>query len=392
MKTKVDKIVDKKGKKRLLSETPSPIKSNLKQESINELKKSPKKIKLADTQQNPASEEKVSKVGNKIKQQSSTAKLLEIKKDTKEKTELTVKSKKEPGRSKRRRPYNNLNLSVEQIMKKIEEIKSRETLSKRAKKILGVLNRKLRECGNESGKLDTAEKKSKKAEHPTDVSINNKKAEHRANISKNEKKVNDNKKVEKYIQSKNKLQEEDDDDDDDDDDDSDAEEDKDSDVEEESEEDESDESKVKNELSFTTDEKDDDESDEDEEDEEAENEEDEEDDDEEVESEEDEEVQGEEDEEDEDDEDEEDDEDDDEEENKKTIIKKPIPSEARNKKIQNANEQEQDKNKQERNNNKQEQNKNKQEQNKNKQFSDNEQKGELKKKRYVLFVGNLPLK
>lgn len=242
------KVVDK-GKKRSLSETSVSIKSNQKQKNIDEFKKGPKKAKFADVKQNgnptlggkaPIFKivDKQKKEENKIiKQQSNTVKPLEIKKDTKEKKELTVvKSEKETigrtNRLRRRRPYNSLNLTVEQMTKKIAEIQSREVLSKRAKKILGTLNRKLRECGNKSEKLDTVGKKS------------NKKMEHANALMKNRQKTNDEDKTKvekKHVQSKAKLQEEDDDD-------SDVEEDEDdSNVEEESEE-ESDESKTENEL------------------------------------------------------------------------------------------------------------------------------------------------
>ncbi|XP_024874971.1 coiled-coil domain-containing protein 13-like [Temnothorax curvispinosus] len=237
MKTKVE---DKKAKKRSLSETSVSIKSNQKQENINEFKKGSKKAKLAGVKQNgnPTSGEKapILKVVDKqkkeqnkaIKQQSNIVKLSETKRDTKEKTELTVvKSMKETGdrinkRNKRRpaRPYNQRDLTVEQITEKIAEIQRREVLSKRAKKLLGVLKRKLRESGNNSEKLDIVGKKS------------NKKAEHRENVlMQSKQKANDESKTKaekKHIQSKGKPQEEDDDD-------SDIEEDdEDSDVEEES--------------------------------------------------------------------------------------------------------------------------------------------------------------
>ncbi|XP_071634126.1 uncharacterized protein [Temnothorax longispinosus] len=383
MKTKVE---DKKAKKRSLSETSVSIKSNQKQENINEFKKGSKKAKLAGVKQNgnPTSGEKapILKVVDKqkkeqnkaIKQQSSIVKLSETKRDTKEKTELTVvKSMKETGdrinkRNKRRpaRPYNQRDLTVEQITEKIAEIQSREVLSKRAKKLLGVLKRKLRESGNNSEKLDIVGKKS------------NKKAEHRENVlMQSKQKANDESKTKaekKHIQSKGKPQEEDDDD-------SDIEEDdEDSDVEEESLDEESldeeDEIMKKREIQktvlkrleeFKSDEDEELESEENEE--EVENEEDEE----EVENEEDEDEEDEENEEDDEDvEDEEDEEDQEDEEDevqtdllRKVYLKKL--SEMRMKEGLNKNKQEQNKNKQEQNKNKQEHNKNKQEQNKNKE-------------------------
>jgi len=258
--------MDKKAKKRSLSETSLSIKSNQKHGNTNKSKKSSKRAKLAGFKQNghPTSGEKtlISKVVDKqkkeqnkiVKQQSSIVKPSETKRGTKEKTKITIVKPKEETVSKtsspskkRRMPYSTLNLTAEQITKKIEEIRSREVLSKRAKKILRILNKKLKECANDSKKLDTAGKKS------------NQKTEHRANaLMKNRQKANDDetKIKKKPVQSKKTNPQEEDEDEDD------------SDVEEESDEDESDESDAENKLIDSKKEEIDDESDEAEEDEE----------------------------------------------------------------------------------------------------------------------------
>lgn len=384
MKTKV---LDKKGKKRSISETSTFIKSNQKQENVDELKKSFKKAKFGIKQNgNPTVGEKapVSKVMDKqkkeqnkiVKQQSSIVKPSETKK---EKTELTVvKSKKETdGKIHRGNKTPSMivkNFTEEQVTKKIAEIKSREMLSKRAKRLLGALKNKLREYENNSEKLDTVDKKS-----------NRKKVEQPANTLKKTNEIK-TKAEKKLVTRKDEPQEEDDSD-------NELEEEEDSDIEEESEEEESDESEAENELIGSLSNKKeevDDESDEDEEDEEEiESEEDEEEESEDIDDEEG--IESEEDEEDEeaneDEEDEDDEEDEEDEEDEKNIIKKSDFLELKKKEVQNKNKQRQNKNKQEQNKNKPEQNKNKQVP----QFSDNEQKGEMNKKRYVLFVGNLPL-
>lgn len=388
-------VADKKGQKRTHNEN---VKSNQAQGDINELKKNIKKTKFVDVKQNgsPVLGQKAPVVHKKkeqnktIKQQSSSIKQSTTQGETKAKTELSAaKPKNETKgmkkRSRRSRPYSQINLTTEQLTKKIAEIQSREVVSKTAKRKLGVLLKKLKESGVNSEKLDELQKKS------------NKKAENRVNVLM--KKANDEKKMKlekKPVLSKGKPQEVDDDDS--------EEEEIDSDVEEESEEEESDENERQNvQLTVKRNEAED-ESDEDEEDDEDEEEENE------LEIEEDEELESDEDEEeveslegeeddkdDEDEEDDEDDEDDEEDEDedeteKNTILKKLVLSGTKNKEMQNK--QEQNKNKQEQNKNKQVQNKNTQEQNKNKQVPqsfDNQQKGELHKKRYVLFVGNLPL-
>lgn len=349
----------KKGKKRSLSETSVSIKSNQKQGNVGELDKSPKRPKFAGSKQNgnptlaekvpifKAMDEQKKEQGKIVKQQGSIVKSLKTKRDTKEKAKLTIVKKETAGktssRSRRRRPYSTITLTEEQITKKIGEIKSREVLSKRAKKILGILNRKLRECENESEKLDTVGKESnKKTEHRANAPMKNRKTE-----ANNEDKTKAEKKL---VQSKGKLQEEDEDDSNaEDEDDSDAEEDKDdsdaeededdSDVEEDEDdsdiEEESDESEVENKLVDNKKKEIDDESDEDEEDEEVKQ--------------------------------DEEDEEDEEEGNKEDTIKKAKLSEVGKEEVQNKNKQAS-------------------------QSLDNQKKEEAKKKRYVLFVGNLPLK
>jgi len=363
MKTK---IVHKNEKKRSLSESFVSPKDE-KEGNVNEPSKNPKRIKFSGSKQNgnltlekkvPISrmdkQRKQREQSKMIKQQNNIVKPSEIKKDTKEEAKLIklVKPEKEIVnktrrlKSKSRNVSNYIaNLTMEQITKKIEEIKSRDVLSKRAKRLLGALNKKLKECVNETEKLDEVGKKSnKKVEYCTNA------------LMRNKQKVNEDKikAGKKHVQSKGKLQEEDD---------SDIDEDE-SDIE-----DESDENEIENELADNKKKEIDDESDEDEEDEEEiEDEEDEEEiEDEEVEDEEEEEVEDEEDIEDEDnEEDEEDEEDEKDEKDEEDIIKKAKISEVR-KKVQN----------------------------KNKQGSHslaNQKKGEIKKKRYVLFVGNLPRK
>lgn len=341
-----------KGKKRSLSETFVSIKSNQKQGNVGELNKSPKRPKFAGSKQNgnptlaekvpifKAMDEQKKEQGKIVKQQGSIVKSSKTKRDTKEKAKLTIVKKETAGktssRSRRRRPYSTITLTAEQITKKIGEIKSREVLSKRAKKILGILNRKLRECENESEKLDTVGKESdKKTEHRANAPMKNRKTE-----ANNEDKTKAEKKL---VQSKGKLQEEDEDDSNaEDEDDSDAEEDVDvSDAEEDEDdsdiEEESDEGEVENKLVDNKKKEIDDESDEAEEDEEVKQ-------------------------------DEEDEEDEEEEGgNKEDTIKKAKLSEVGKEEVQNKNKQAS-------------------------QSLDNQKKEEAKKKRYVLFVGNLPLK
>lgn len=186
MKTKIDK----KAKKRSLSETSLSIKSNQKQKTITGPKKSPKKAKLVSLVQNGNST-----MGNKVQilkkmykqkekpkiKQTNTGSSAEIKTEgiklpiaklneesvgkkthTKEKKlkNLQIKQVKRELRKKRRRGRHipnaaSITLSTEEIEAKIEEIKNREVLSKRAKKILSVLNRKLR---FEKSALDKPEK------------------------------------------------------------------------------------------------------------------------------------------------------------------------------------------------------------------------------------------
>lgn len=350
----------KKGKKRSLSETFVSTKSNQKQGNVGELNKSPKRPKFAGSKQNgnptlaekvpifKAMDEQKKEQGKIVKQQGSIVKSSKTKRDTKEKAKLTIVKKETAGktssRSRRRRPYSTITLTAEQITKKIGEIKSREVLSKRAKKILGILNRKLRECENESEKLDTVGKESnKKTELRANALMKNRKTE-----ANNEDKTKAEKKL---VQSKGKLQEEDEDDSNaEDEDDSDAEENEDgSDAEEDEDdsdaeedevdsdiEEESDESEVENKLVDNKKKEIDDESDEDEEDEEVKQ-------------------------------DEEDEEGEEEEGNKEDTIKKAKLSEVGKEEVQNKNKQAS-------------------------QSLDNQKKEEAKKKRYVLFVGNLPLK
>lgn len=196
MKTKIDK----KAKKRSLSETSLSIKSNQKQKTITGPKKNPKKAKLVGLVQNGNST-----MGNKVQilkkmykqkekpkiKQTNTGSLAEIKTEgtklpiaklneesvgkktkTKEKKlkNLQIKQAKHELRKKRRRSRNvrngaSITLSTEEIEAKIEEIRSREVLSKRAKKLLSVLNRKLRfekSALDKSGKLNVIGKKGNK--------------------------------------------------------------------------------------------------------------------------------------------------------------------------------------------------------------------------------------
>ncbi|XP_011869707.1 PREDICTED: DNA ligase 1-like [Vollenhovia emeryi] len=402
MKTKIG---DKKGKKRPLGETFISIKSDQSQGNANALQKGPKKPKFAGIKQNGnpviGAKEPISKVVDKqkkeqvkvMKKQSGVLIPLKTKKDTKEKTEETVaKPGKEIGsrsnKSRKRRPYLHGEFTVEQITAKIAEIKSREVLSKRAKRILSILNRKLMTSGNKSEKLDTVGKKSgKKAEIPANAGIS-KTVEQRINVIMNKKQRAEKKGKAAATTAPilSRLQEEDDSSVEEDDDDSDVEEDDDSNAEIEND------SIIEacDPRTLPTDEETDESESEDEEmedeDEEVESEDDE---DEELESEdeEDEEIDEEEDE-DEEDEDETTDED---EEDTKTRNNKTV-SEVRKGEAQNKQKQEQNKNKQELNKNKQEQNKNIQEQNKNKKVSVSldQLKADLKRKRCVLFVGNLP--
>ncbi|CAL1673332.1 unnamed protein product [Lasius platythorax] len=191
MKTKVDK----KGKKRSLSSSLS-TKPAQKQENISESKKSPKKAKLSSFVQNgnstmenksrilkkmykPLDKQKAKQQINigqpliaKVKtEETKLPKLKEesVTKKTKEnKLENLKKKQAKRGLHKRKRKHLLLNaatitLSIEEIEAKIEEIRNREVLSKRAKKILAALNRKLKyEKSNKSEKLNITEKKSNK--------------------------------------------------------------------------------------------------------------------------------------------------------------------------------------------------------------------------------------
>ncbi|KYM76782.1 hypothetical protein ALC53_12806 [Atta colombica] len=181
----------KKGKKRSLSETSvSKVKLNKKQENVNEFNKSPKRAKIGSKQNgNPTLMgrtqifkvvDKQKKEQNKIIEQQNNIVKSETKKDTKETAKLMiVKPKNETigkssSRPRKRYPYRTITLTAEQITKKITEIKGREVLSKRAHRVLGKLNRKLREIINESEKLDTVGKKNKKIEHYANALMKNK--------------------------------------------------------------------------------------------------------------------------------------------------------------------------------------------------------------------------
>lgn len=191
MKTKVDK----KGKKRSMSSFLS-TKPVQKQGNISESKNSPKKAKLASFVQNgnstmenksrilkkmykPLDKQKAKQQINigqpliaKVKtEKTKLPKLKEesVTKRTKEnKLENLKKKQAKRGLHKRKRKHLLLNaatitLSIEEIEAKIEEIRNREVLSKRAKKILAALNRKLKyEKSNKSEKLNITEKKSNK--------------------------------------------------------------------------------------------------------------------------------------------------------------------------------------------------------------------------------------
>ncbi|XP_029176562.1 glutamic acid-rich protein-like [Nylanderia fulva] len=174
MKTKVDK----KGKKRSLSETSLSAKSTLKQENVIESKKSPKKAKLATSAQNGNSttqnKVQILKKMYKQKEKQKTKQQINIGQPliTKKKTEIKLpiaklkeesvskkiktkenklenlkkkQAKREVHKKRRRRFLNAAStLSIEEMEAKIEEIRNREVLSKRAKKMLSALNRKLK--------------------------------------------------------------------------------------------------------------------------------------------------------------------------------------------------------------------------------------------------------
>ncbi|XP_050455356.1 DNA ligase 1-like [Cataglyphis hispanica] len=190
--------VDKKGKKRSLSEISLSTKPEQKQENITELKKSPKKAKLALVQNgNSTMGNKVQilkkmykqKEKQKAKKSINIGPLAKIKgegenklpttklneesatKKIKEKTPQFENLKKKQAKRLQKKKRNNafrkcasITLSIEQIEAKIEEIRNREVLSKQAKKNLKVLNRKLKfeKLANKSEKLNIIEKKNNK--------------------------------------------------------------------------------------------------------------------------------------------------------------------------------------------------------------------------------------
>lgn len=193
MKTKVDK----KGKKRSLSETSLSTKPDQKQENITELKKSPKKAKLALVQNgnstmgnkvqilkkmykqkekqkakqqiNIGSSAKIKKEGEnklpiaKLNEESVSKKIMEKKLKNLKKKQIKRDLRKRK-RSRNLRNAASITLSIEEIEAKIEEIRNREVLTKNAKKNLAVLNRKLKleKSANNSEKLNIIEKKSNK--------------------------------------------------------------------------------------------------------------------------------------------------------------------------------------------------------------------------------------
>ncbi|KAL6439017.1 hypothetical protein ACFW04_003785 [Cataglyphis niger] len=189
--------VDKKGKKRSLSENSLSTKPKQKQENITELKKSPKKAKLALVQNgNSTMENKVQilkkmykqKEKQKAKKSINIGPLAKVKGEGENKLPITklneesatkiIKEKKfenlkkkQAKRALQKKKRNNafrksasITLSIEQIEAKIEEIRNREVLSKQAKKNLKVLNRKLKfeKLANKSEKLNIIEKKNNK--------------------------------------------------------------------------------------------------------------------------------------------------------------------------------------------------------------------------------------
>lgn len=191
--------VDKKGKKRSLSEISPSTKPKQKQENITELKKSPKKAKLALVQNgNSTMENKVQILKKMYKQKEkqeakksiNIGPLAKIKGEGENKLSITklneesatkkIKEKrsrfenlkkKQAKRDLQKKKRNNafrksasITLSIEQIEAKIEEIRNREVLSKQAKKNLKVLNRKLKfeKLANKSEKLNIIEKKNNK--------------------------------------------------------------------------------------------------------------------------------------------------------------------------------------------------------------------------------------
>ncbi|XP_072750251.1 uncharacterized protein [Anoplolepis gracilipes] len=196
--------VDKKGKKRSLSESSLSVKPGLKQENVTEPKKSLKKTKLASSVQNGSSTNKEQilkkmykqKEKQKAKPQGPLAKIkteeeIELsiakpneestnkKATTKEKKLVNLKKKQEKRelqKKRRNRSFKNaasVTLSIEKIEAKIEEIRNREVLSKRAKKILTVLNRKLRleKGADKSEQLNITEKKNKKNKQQIDTLV-----------------------------------------------------------------------------------------------------------------------------------------------------------------------------------------------------------------------------
>lgn len=179
MKTKVDK----QAKKRSLSETSLPTKSDQKQKAVTGPKKNPKKAKLVRLVQNgnPTTGNKVQILKKMYKQKEKPKlKQMNIKSEqTEEETKLPIEEsvdkktkikekklknleikqvKREIRKRKKRGGLLNaayITLSIEEIEAKIEEIKNREVLSKRAKKILAILKRKLK---FEKSALDKSEK------------------------------------------------------------------------------------------------------------------------------------------------------------------------------------------------------------------------------------------
>ncbi|XP_070523463.1 DNA ligase 1 isoform X2 [Cardiocondyla obscurior] len=410
--------VDKKGRKRSFSETSVPKKLNQKQEDSNEFKKGGKKGKFANVKQNghsisgekaaPAPIEVVNKQKqNKAKPQSSNViKAVQTKKDPKKKTNETAVKKESNFQKKRskRVSIHKRGLSVEEMREKIEEIRSRDHLSKRAKRMLSVLNRKLKSSDEQVKKVNTIDNKNNKKLLVRNILLSKQKANNANKI-----KV-DKKPAQKKIKE---LQDEDESN-------SEVDSDNEESLDDESVSDESEvegnekkriqkpvgsvigEGKIKSLKKVKKDDEEDEEdidSDIDEEELESEM------DEEELESEEDEELESGEDEEGieseddeeqiESDDDDEDEDDDDEDEGDAENIKKFEKAilELKKDNLQKKIKQEQNKSKQEQNKNKQEQNKNKQEQNKNKQTPqslNNQQKKDDEKKGIVLFVGNLP--
>ncbi|EZA57604.1 DNA ligase 1 [Ooceraea biroi] len=164
MKTKVDK----KGKKRSLSETSLPAKSDQKPKYAVKSKNSPKKPKLADTARNgklayKTKERALKKIAGPLekqarraKQENSAAKSSKqemkthAKGETKLETKLELLKQKQARRAltkEKRKQKVYTDLSVEQMKSRIEAIRGREVLTKTAKKKLAILKRKLKAMG-----------------------------------------------------------------------------------------------------------------------------------------------------------------------------------------------------------------------------------------------------